>query len=111
MAAALPKPIFAPRLDRAQPPSVPPRKNSFGDYCFKATAKLLVPEVPGWFAVVRGYDTTPEIAKRVESACRTHAHKYGTTAECTEAALLMLKSSKLQCDGEIYFETNSDIIA
>lgn len=108
MAAALPKPILPPRLDRPSPPTKPPPSLGFGDYCFKATSKLSVPEVPGWFATVRGYDTSPDIAKRVESACRTHAHKYGTTAECTQAALVMLKSSKLQCDGQIFIEINAD---
>jgi hypothetical protein len=105
--SALPKPVFAPRLDRPVPPTKPPKVVGFGDYCFKATVQLVVPEVPGWFATVRGYDTSPEIAKKVETACRTYAHKYGTTAECSEAVLLMMKNSKLQCNGEIFFETNS----
>lgn len=106
--SALPKPIFAPKLDRPIPPTKPPRTLGFGSYCFRATATMRVPEVPGWFMTVRGYDTSPEIAKKVETACRTQTHKYGTTAECSEAALTMLKNSKLQCDGEIFFETGSD---
>lgn len=93
-----------PVLDRPSPPSKPPPVLGFGPVCFRAVSTITIPEVPGWKATVRGYDKSPEIAKEVERACRIHARQYGSTAECGEAVLTMLKNSKLQCEGEIYVD-------
>ena len=63
----------------------------------------------GWTAAgkVTGYDTTPEIAKETESACKLHARSYGNV-RCGEATLVMLRASDKSCEGEIYFELDGN---
>ncbi len=95
-----------PVLDRPVPPFKPPNTPGVGPVCFRATATIAIPEVPGWTATVRGYDKSPAIAKQVEDACKVHAKKYGNTAQCSEVVLTMLKNSKLRCEGEIYADTD-----
>lgn len=98
---------IGPVLDRPPPPTKPPAKLGFGPVCFRAVATITLPEVPGWKATVRGYDKSPQIAQEVESACKMHARSVDQMAQCSEAVLTMLKNSKLQCEGEIYFDHES----
>lgn len=109
MASVLPRPTrSAPTfssfsgLGFATPPSLPPGKKKFGEYCFRATCR--VEDVQGCpVAKVKGYGKSPAVAKDTEQACRRHVSTSGGRWTCADAEVVMLPSLDMECAGEIFF--------
>ena len=100
----LPKFAFRSGLGIAMPPTAPPKLPTFGSYCFKATCEVTGAEgCP--IARVTGYDTSPEIGKRTELACRSHVRGLRGHHECGDASVVMLPSvgPDMSCKGEFFY--------
>ena len=100
---ALALPRDAPRVQRVPPSDRPGPLLSYGDICFKATAKMLVTDTGATYMTVIGYDDTPEIAGRVGAACeRIVAARQNRT--CSDPVLVIRPPNILHsCEG-LYYE-------
>lgn len=112
MASVLPRPArptFATfsGLGFTMPPSAPPGKKTFGDYCFRATCR--VEDAQGCpVAKVKGYGKSPAVAGDTEAACRRHAASTGKWT-CSDAEVVMLPSLDMECSGEIFFTMGGSV--
>ncbi len=92
------------RSNTAMPPAPPPVHKSLGGYCLRATCS--VTDVQGCeIARVKGYDKNMAVARNTEIACRQHvrALKGQGRLKCSEAEVVMLASSPLECSGQVFF--------
>lgn len=90
------------------PPQKPPNifSSALGLYCIKATCQLRSTK-DEHIAKYTGYDTSVNIAKKVEEACnfRRSALK---REKCTAAEVTFIQRSREQpCSGEVYFEMDN----
>jgi hypothetical protein len=94
--------LGAPQLSRVPPWTKPPRKPGYGEYCFKATVTVTKHTLK--VARVTGYDTDPGIAKVTEQVSVAYAHNIDPEYMCSDAALVMLPSSDMECTGQVFWE-------
>lgn len=93
-----------PGLGTTLPPSKPTPPKGFGSYCFRATCEVYDDEQLGCpVAKVKGYDTSPAIAKDTETMCRTHAATMGRRYRCGEAQVVLLPHAHMECSGQMVF--------
>ena len=86
------------RTDSGSPPfKTPPCKES-GNYCMRATT-LLYNNENDLLATIHGYDTTPDIVDRVETACDREL-KLINNGYCSNSKLYFLRNVK-DCNGRI----------
>lgn len=96
-----------PRRRDLMPPLMPPPPRPpglGGNYCFRATCKML--DVRGSsFARVVGYGPDIKtISDGVENACRLELDKQGKRgAKCSQAEATFLHRAAMECSGQIYY--------
>lgn len=118
MTFALPRPpvpaVFATRggLGFTMPPSSPPLKKVFGDYCFRATCQI-IDDVRGCpVGKVKGYDRTPEVGRDTEYVCGLHLRGMPPGAfSCGEAEVVMLPATPtdMECSGQMFFVMDGEV--
>jgi hypothetical protein len=90
----------------AVPPYKPPSKPVFGEYCFKATCRIL--DGAGQeVGHARGYDTELTVGDATERACKLETRSMRSSGRgqysCAGAEVVMLPNSDEQCSGQVFF--------
>ena len=96
---AAPALAFAPpTAEHRGPPTRPPWRKDFGDYCFRASCE--VARQGKHAGRVVGYDRYMTIAEDVQRACSRVARD---GEECGTAAVTLLTASRKECAGQVFF--------
>lgn len=107
--ASIPVVSFSTRggLGMAMPPAPPPSKPIFGNYCFRATCTVVrdgdAPSNACPVGRVTGFDRHPGVGKDTEYVCNAHLRTLGPGHTCMPAEVVMLRSSRLECSGQMFW--------
>lgn len=94
--------LLAFRSNTALPPAPPPVVKGLGGYCLRATCR--VTNAAGEeVAVTRGFDKNVSVGRDTEIACKRHVRSLRGRFACSEAEVVMLANSPLECSGQIFF--------
>ena len=93
-------------LSLPPPPARPIPRSGFGAPCFKATCDLVDDRLGSAVGKFVGYGPSSSIAGETVKACKVHGAKGKRTPHlaCGDAQLTLLRSSPLECTGQIFFE-------
>lgn len=102
-----PGPVGSFNFQTAPPPVKPPGLLQTGSYCMRATVHVTDPA--GEVAKIVGYDKNPDIGKNTERTCRMHVKNVPGWSSCSEASVVLIPNSSMECSGQYYLNTGDAI--
>ena len=90
------------------PPHKPPTLPGYGDYCLRATCRVIRDGQDVGYA--KGYDTDLAVADNTERACKLEARTMssrGRQYTCSAAEVVMLPNADNDCSGQVFFSVGT----